>query len=121
MARYVFPDGALLPARTAVAHLEHAGVEIIDLEQLCPHYARTLTRWVARLEANADAARATAGERTYRTWHAYTAASAVGFDTGDLGIIQLLGARPPADYTLTRTWMLPPDRVPTSEPADVPE
>ncbi|MFP5252259.1 MAG: class I SAM-dependent methyltransferase [Actinomycetes bacterium] len=109
LARYVFPDGALVPAHTAVTHLERAGFELVDLEQLRPHYARTLTRWVARLEATAFTARATADERTYRIWRAYMAASAVGFATGDLGVIQLLGVRPPGDLPLSRTRMLLPE------------
>ena len=106
VARYVFPDGALVPAHTALAHLEQAGFEVCDLEQLRPHYARTLTRWVARLEADADAARTVAGDATYRTWRAYMAASAVGFESGDLGVVQLLAARPPTDLPLRRDRML---------------
>jgi len=109
LAHYVFPDGALLPAHTAVTHLERAGFEIVDLEQLRPHYARTLTRWVARLEADAGTARAVAGEQTYRIWRAYMAAAAVGFASGDLGVVQLLGVRPPADLPLSRTRMLLPE------------
>ena len=119
VARYVFPDGALVPAHTAVTHLEQAGFEIVDLEQLRRHYARTLSRWVARLESNADAARTLADERTYRIWRAYMAASAVGFDTGDLGVVQLLGTRPPADLPLRRDRMLlPRDETAAPGPTD---
>jgi cyclopropane-fatty-acyl-phospholipid synthase len=41
----VFPDGALVPARTMIGHRERAGFEIQDVEQLRRHYARTLRHW----------------------------------------------------------------------------
>lgn len=107
VGNYVFPDGALVPAHTAVEHIEDAGFEVVDLEQLRPHYARTLSRWVARLEANAHTARAQVGDRTYRIWRAYMAASTIGFENGDLGVVQVLGTRTPTALPLGRRWMLP--------------
>lgn len=103
---YVFPDGALVPASTAVAEMEQAGFELVDVEQLRPHYERTLRTWVARLERNRDAAVAASSEIDYRIWRAYMSGSAVGFAAGDLGVVQVLGARgavlPPG-----RGWMQP--------------
>jgi cyclopropane-fatty-acyl-phospholipid synthase len=93
IAGYVFPDGALVPAFRAVEEMERAGFELLDVEQLRPHYARTLTHWVDRLERHADKARSVAGEATYRTWRAYMAGSAVGFESGDLGVVQVLGSK----------------------------
>ena len=98
LASYVFPDGALVPAYMAVERMERSGFELLDVEQLRPHYARTLTHWVDRLERHADEARAVAGDATYRTWRAYMAGSVVGFESGDLGVVQVLGGkgwRPP--------------------------
>jgi len=118
MARYVFPDGALVPAHLAVTHVERAGFDLLDLEQLRPHYARTLDHWVTRLEANADAARRVAGEPVYRTWRAYMAGSAAAFDRGDLGVVQVLATRGDVDLPLGRAWMLP-DADP-SDPAPGP-
>ncbi|MGH9117081.1 MAG: class I SAM-dependent methyltransferase [Acidimicrobiales bacterium] len=95
---YVFPDGALVPAHLAVERMERSGFELLDVEQLRPHYARTLTHWVDRLERRADQARAEVGDATYRTWRAYMAGSVVGFETDDLGVVQVLGGkgwRPP--------------------------
>lgn len=104
VGRYVFPDGALVPSSHVVARAEEAGFEVLDLQQLRPHYARTLEHWVHRLERRAEAARELAGERRYRTWRAYMAGSVVGFESGDLGVVQLLcqrDGRPP----LHRDWL----------------
>ena len=93
IGRHVFPDGALVPAHMAVEHIEGAGFELLDVEQLRPHYARTLRHWVDRLERHADEARAEAGDATYRTWRAYMAGSVVGFEGDDLGVVQVLGGK----------------------------
>ncbi len=106
-SRHVFPDGALVPAHVAAGHLERAGFELIDLEQLRPHYARTLEQWVARLEQRTEAARDVAGETILRTWRAYMAASVIGFESGELGVVQLLGTRGDAALPLGRAWMIP--------------
>ncbi|MDX1658984.1 MAG: cyclopropane-fatty-acyl-phospholipid synthase family protein, partial [Nitriliruptorales bacterium] len=106
VGRYVFPDGALVPAYTSVRQLEQAGFELVDVQQLRRHYARTLTHWVRRLESNADRAREVAGEGSYRTWRAYMSGSVVGFESGDLGVVQILGSKD-ADLPLGRDWMQP--------------
>ncbi len=106
IAAYVFPDGALVPAYTAVRHLQQTGFDLHDLEQLRPHYARTLQHWTRRLEANAEEAHRLVGDRTYRVWRAYMAGSAIGFESGDLGVVQILGSRG-AQLPLGRAWMLP--------------
>ena len=107
VAEHVFPDGALPPASVSITGLQDAGFELLDVEQLRPHYARTLRHWTARLEASHDRAASLVGEPTYRTWRAYMAGSAVGFDHGDLGLVQLLGARGDGQRPLGRDWMLP--------------
>jgi cyclopropane-fatty-acyl-phospholipid synthase len=104
----VFPDGGLVPAWRAVQAMQEPGFELLDLEQLRPHYGLTLRRWVAGLEAHRTAAVATASEQAYRTWRAYMAGAAHGFETGHLGVVQVLGLRGPRprDLPLDRSWML---------------
>ncbi|MBW3578187.1 MAG: cyclopropane-fatty-acyl-phospholipid synthase family protein [Actinobacteria bacterium] len=106
LARYVFPDGGLVPAWEAVRHTERAGFELIDVEQLRPHYELTLRKWVRRLEVNHDIAVRAASEAVYRIWRVYMAAAAVGFATNELGVIQVLGGKG-ASLPLGRRWMLP--------------
>ena len=97
VARYVFPDGDLVPAELAIARARSSGFELLDAQSLRPHYALTLQAWVRRLEAHADDARRLAGDEVYRTWRLYMAAARRGFETGALDVIQVLLARPAVD------------------------
>ncbi|MGH3666304.1 MAG: class I SAM-dependent methyltransferase, partial [Egibacteraceae bacterium] len=110
VSAYVFPDGGLVPVWRAVQEIQRAGFEILDVEQLRPHYALTLRRWVDNLEANHDAAVATTSEADYRIWRAYMAGSAFSFSDRSLGVVQVLGRKPgdgAPDPPLGRAWMLP--------------
>lgn len=94
--RYVFPDGELVPVAEALAAAEGAGLETRDVESLREHYALTLRHWVRCLEARADEAVRLVGSETYRAWRLYMAASAHAFATAQIGIAQMLFARPDA-------------------------
>jgi len=86
--------------------MARAGLECVDVESLRPHYARTLRRWVERLEANAEKAIELVGEEKYRIWRIYMAGSAHAFDRGWISIFQILATKPWPDgmvpYPLTR-------------------
>jgi len=94
MDRYVFPDGELHEVGTAVSMMQNCGFEIRHLETLREHYALTLRRWVANLEANWDAAVREVGAARARVWRLYMAASAVGFERHRLEVHQALLVRP---------------------------
>jgi cyclopropane-fatty-acyl-phospholipid synthase len=111
--RYVFPDGELVPLGPVVTEAERAGFEVRDVENLREHYARTLGFWVERLERAHDRAVALVGERTYRVWRLYMAASRVGFRLGRMTLIQTLLAKPHADGAVE----LPASRADLYEPA----
>ncbi|WP_222262614.1 SAM-dependent methyltransferase [Modestobacter marinus] len=90
IARYVFPDGELIPLGEMVGVLESPDLEVLDVESLRRHYALTLRAWVQRLEENWDAAVAVAGEGRARVWRLYMAASALAFEAGHMGVAQVL-------------------------------
>ena len=94
IARYVFPDGELLDVGEVVLAMERAGFEVRDVESLREHYAKTLRRWVANLEAQWDEAVAMVGPARARIWRLYMAASALGFEDGGIAIHQVLGVVP---------------------------
>lgn len=106
---YVFPDGELAPVGRTVSQLEEAGFEVRDLESLREHYACTLRRWVANLEARwGEAVRLTSPGRA-RVWRLYMAASALAFEHNRIGINQVLAVRTPRDGASglplrTRDW-----------------
>ncbi|MQS34679.1 SAM-dependent methyltransferase [Streptomyces katsurahamanus] len=93
--RYVFPDGELSPLGSTVSTLEQAGFEVRDVESIREHYALTLRRWVANLEAGwARAVRLTSPGRA-RVWRLYMAASAVSFERSRIGVNQVLAVKTP--------------------------
>jgi cyclopropane-fatty-acyl-phospholipid synthase len=115
LQRYVFPDGELVPLEEAVAAARAVGFEVLDIQSLRPHYALTLAAWVARLEANWEAAVALTSEEVARTWRLYMAASRLGFEQGELDICQMLLAKPiagrPAPLPLRPWWWRERGRV----------
>jgi len=94
LERYVFPNAELDDVGHTVDTLERARFEILDVEGLRLHYARTCRQWAERLIANHEPARALVGERTYRIWVSYLAASSMGFAKGWTGLYQVVGMRP---------------------------
>lgn len=107
--KYVFPHGELPHLHVAAREMSRAGFEIVDVESLRAHYARTLQHWSQRLDAQLDRAAAVVTDRTLRIWRAYLAGSSYGFAQGWMSIYQLLGsrqARPGAsEVPLTREYM----------------
>ena len=104
--RYVFPDAQLDAISNIQRFMEDADFEIADVEGLRPHYALTLRSWVGRLERRHARALEYVSEATYRVWRLYMAASAVEFESGNLGIYQILarkrGAESRSALPLTR-------------------
>jgi cyclopropane-fatty-acyl-phospholipid synthase len=93
LQRRVFP-GAELPHLEEMVHAaERAGFEVLDIENLRPHYALTCRAWVARLQANAAACLEAVDTETYRTWLLYLAGSANNFEQGASDIYQMLLAK----------------------------
>ncbi len=92
---YVFPDGELAPLGTTVTLLERAGFEVRDVESIREHYALTLRRWVANLEADWARAVALTGPGRARVWQLYMAASALAFERNRIGVNQVVAVRTP--------------------------
>ena len=113
-SRYVFPDGQLHEVGTVITSLQDAGLEVRHMENLREHYALTLRRWVANLEANWDAAVREVGEGRARVWRLYMVASAILFEEHRAHIDQVLavklGETGRSQFALRPDWE--PDRAP---------
>ncbi|MEG3627145.1 cyclopropane-fatty-acyl-phospholipid synthase family protein [Streptomyces poriticola] len=92
---YVFPDGELAPLGTTVTQLERAGFEVRDVESIREHYALTLRRWVAALEAEWPRAVQLTSPGRARVWRLYMAASALAFEHNRIGVNQVLAVKTP--------------------------
>ncbi|MEA2136954.1 MAG: cyclopropane-fatty-acyl-phospholipid synthase [Solirubrobacteraceae bacterium] len=87
--RYVFPDAAPLHLSRVVLALERAGFVTEHAEGFAEHYARTLTHWIERLDANLDEAQRLAGAERVRVWRLYLRAARSGFRSGFTSIYQV--------------------------------
>lgn len=107
--KYVFPDGELTHISKVMEVMAREGLECSDVENLRPHYAKTLWHWVDRLEQNHDKALEIVDEKKYRIWRTYMAGFAVAFERNWDAIYQVLAGKvhdngQPA-YPLTRDYM----------------
>ena len=92
--RHIFPGGELLHVAPVLEAMTDAGWEMLDVENLRPHYAKTLWAWSDALDAQLDEARALTSDGALRAWRLYLAGSAMAFERGWLSLHQVLAARP---------------------------
>ena len=97
--RYIFPGGELEHMAHVLGMLSEAGLEALDVENLRPHYARTLWDWSDALEARLDSARAVTRDNVVRAYRLYLAGSAMCFEHGWISLFQMLAARPSGRVT----------------------
>jgi cyclopropane-fatty-acyl-phospholipid synthase len=107
IARNVFPGGQIVNLHDVIRSAELAGFEVLDVENLRRHNARTCRAWVDRLTAHREQCLETVEPSTWRTWLLYLAGSAVAFEAGGLGLHQVLLAKRGANAAApaTRDYM----------------
>lgn len=92
--KFIFPGGELSHINYVMRTLAEAGLEDVDVENLRPHYARTLWAWSDALEGKLDEARAILnteqGARSLRAYRMYLAGCAMGFEHGWIALHQIL-------------------------------
>ncbi|MBI3369620.1 MAG: class I SAM-dependent methyltransferase [Burkholderiales bacterium] len=94
---YIFPGGELLHLSHVLRQMADARLEALDVENLRPHYARTLWAWSDALEAQLGRARAVTSEKVVRAYRLYLAGCAMSFEQGWISLHQMLAARPTGD------------------------
>jgi cyclopropane-fatty-acyl-phospholipid synthase len=104
IGRYVFPNGELPHVSRISADISEAGLEIVDVESLRLHYAKTLEHWSSRLETHLEQAAAMVPEQTLRIWRLYLAGCAYGFAHGWINLHQILAVKPRADGGHDLPW-----------------
>jgi cyclopropane-fatty-acyl-phospholipid synthase len=125
ITRHVFPGAELPNLPRALKEMVRCNLEPVDIEDLRPHYARTLLLWVSRLEAQADQVIKSAGAERYRIWRVYLAGMAQAFDAGWLSIAQVLAYKPiggrPAPRPFSRAYQYREEEtVPIAGPLEWP-
>ena len=101
--KYIFPGGELLHVTHVLRDMAGSGLEMVDTENLRPHYARTLWAWSDSLESKLVEARevlehtsnrAGNAERILRAYRLYLAGSAMSFEQGWISLHQMLATKP---------------------------
>ena len=94
--RYIFP-GSCLPSVGALsaAIARASDMRIFHLEDIGPHYARTLREWRRNLFANLPAIRALGYDDAFiRMWEFYFCYCEGGFEERVIGDVQMLLVKP---------------------------
>lgn len=102
IGKYIFPGGELLHTSLVLRDMAVSGLEMVDTENLRPHYARTLWAWSDALESRLDEAHAvlvkTHGEagagQVLRAYRLYLAGCAMCFERGWIALHQILATKP---------------------------
>lgn len=99
--KYIFPGGELTHVSSVLENVTNGGLETLDVENLRPHYARTLWAWSDTLESRLDEARAILsgerGERALRAYRLYLAGCAMAFEHGWIALHQVLAQSLPLE------------------------
>ena len=106
--KHVFPGYWFFSLEGLVKRAVDREMNILDIENLRPHYVLTGQRWRANFLRNYDEIKAVMGfdDRFMRTWEFYLASGLAGFARGHLNLIQMVmtnGLR--TDYPVTREFL----------------
>jgi cyclopropane-fatty-acyl-phospholipid synthase len=102
---YIFPGGCI-PSITAISNAiaKATDLRMIHLEDITPHYARTLREWRRRFFANLDKVRKMGYPETFiRMWEYYLCYCEGGFAERYIGDVQMLCAKPMHRWSPART------------------
>lgn len=102
IGKYIFPGGELLHVSQVLREMSMADLEMVDTENLRPHYARTLWAWSDALEQQLPEAQRvleTTGNapdagKVLRAYRLYLAGCAMSFEQGWISLHQMLAVRP---------------------------
>jgi cyclopropane-fatty-acyl-phospholipid synthase len=102
IGKYIFPGGELMHPSLVLRDMALGGLEMVDTENLRPHYARTLWAWSDALEERLDEALAVlekthgpeGGGTVLRAYRLYLSGCAMTFERGWVALHQILATRP---------------------------
>jgi cyclopropane-fatty-acyl-phospholipid synthase len=94
--RYIFPGGCLTSVAAMLASIARVtDLRLYQLEDITPHYARTLKAWRKKFFENIDKVRALKFPETFiRMWEYYLCYCEGGFAERYIGDVQLLLTKP---------------------------
>ena len=108
--KYVFPHGELPHLSVALRNMQAGGLEVLDVENLRRHYAKTCGIWVDNYEANSTAIKSTVDGKRYRIWRVYLAGCQYAFQRDWISLYQVVcvkSGRDTAPLPWSRRFMYP--------------
>ena len=107
LQRHVFPGYELLHVGEMISAAEETGFEVLDVENLRPHYALTCRAWTQRLRDNSTRCTELVGPETYRIWLLYLAGASLSFRNHQIDLQQVLLRKRGPGHTraMTRSYM----------------
>ena len=91
---YIAPDMDMRPVGETIRLIQDAGFEVIGVEAMREHYARTIRAWLENFEANLPAINTILTAEQVRVWRLYLAGGALAFEQGRMGVDQILAVKP---------------------------
>jgi cyclopropane-fatty-acyl-phospholipid synthase len=103
--KYIFPGGYAPALSEVVPVIEKAGLIVTDIEVLRLHYAKTLSEWQKRFQANRAEIKALYDERFCRMWEFYLAGAEMAFRHEYQVVFQIQITKRVDSLPLTRDYM----------------
>ena len=105
IAKYIFPGGYIPALSEVLPAIERAGFLVTDIEILRLHYADTLKAWRERFLARREEAQRLYGERFFRMWKFYLAASEMAFREEGMMVFQIQMTKRQGVVPITRGYI----------------
>ncbi len=105
IAKHIFPGGYIPALSEVLPIIERSGFLICDIEILRLHYADTLKHWRDRFMARRDDVIRLYGDRFYRMWEFYLAASEMAFRKQNLMNFQIQLTKRQGIVPMTRSYI----------------
>jgi cyclopropane-fatty-acyl-phospholipid synthase len=91
---YIAPDMDMRPVGETIRLIQTCGFEVLGVEAMREHYARTIRAWLENFEANLPAITTILTAEQVRVWRLYLAGGALAFEQGRMGVDQILAVKP---------------------------
>ncbi len=88
--KYIFPGGYLPSLEELIRRIRYVNFYTIDVENLRPHYAKTIDCWIERFQSNMDKIQKMFDEKFIRMWWFYLNGAAESFKYGDGQLYQIV-------------------------------
>ena len=115
LRKYIFPGGYTPALSEVLAALEHERLYVTDIEILRIHYAKTLSHWHERFQANRERIADLYDERFCRMWEFYLKGCEMAFMHWNQMVFQMQITRDQAAVPLTRDYITDWERAQQAE------